>query len=149
MACLPAIISFTHVAFDSLFLSFIFDPKSLLLSHFCLFIVHRRHSLKQTICRSKADRTNNLNEKSSAQRLLSFRLVISVAKILFFINLQGTMDFRSATSCSIKMLALFAMLFHYVGGHGRLMEPPARNAMWRFGFPNPVNYNDNGELLHS
>ncbi|XP_055551322.1 uncharacterized protein LOC129733826 isoform X2 [Wyeomyia smithii] len=28
-------------------------------------------------------------------------------------------------------------------GHGRLMEPPARNAMWRFGFPNPVNYNDN------
>lgn len=28
-------------------------------------------------------------------------------------------------------------------GHGRLMEPPGRNAMWRFGFPNPVNYNDN------
>lgn len=23
------------------------------------------------------------------------------------------------------------------------MDPPARNAMWRFGFPNPVNYNDN------
>lgn len=41
------------------------------------------------------------------------------------------------------------MLVHHVGGHGRLMEPPARNAMWRFGFPNPVNYNDNGELLHS
>ncbi len=30
-----------------------------------------------------------------------------------------------------------------VMGHGRLMEPPARNAMWRFGFPNPINYNDN------
>lgn len=30
-----------------------------------------------------------------------------------------------------------------VSGHGRLMDPPARNAMWRFGFPNPVNYNDN------
>lgn len=27
--------------------------------------------------------------------------------------------------------------------HGRLMDPPARNAMWRFGYPNPVNYNDN------
>jgi len=27
--------------------------------------------------------------------------------------------------------------------HGRLMNPAARNAMWRFGFPNPVNYNDN------
>ncbi|KOB74812.1 putative chitin binding domain protein [Operophtera brumata] len=22
-------------------------------------------------------------------------------------------------------------------GHGRLMDPPARNSMWRFGFPNP------------
>ncbi|CAH2008268.1 unnamed protein product [Acanthoscelides obtectus] len=30
-----------------------------------------------------------------------------------------------------------------VDGHGRLMDPPARNSMWRFGFPNPVNYNDN------
>jgi len=24
-----------------------------------------------------------------------------------------------------------------------LTDPPARNAMWRYGFPNPVNYNDN------
>lgn len=39
------------------------------------------------------------------------------------------------------------MLIHHVKGHGRLMEPPARNAMWRFGFPNPVNYNDNGKFL--
>lgn len=23
------------------------------------------------------------------------------------------------------------------------MNPPARNAMWRFGFPTAVNYNDN------
>ncbi|KAH1009354.1 uncharacterized protein LOC109539607 [Dendroctonus ponderosae] len=30
-----------------------------------------------------------------------------------------------------------------VEAHGRLMDPPARNSMWRFGFPNPVNYNDN------
>jgi hypothetical protein len=39
------------------------------------------------------------------------------------------------------------MLVHRAGGHGRLMEPPARNAMWRFGFPNPVNYNDNGKVF--
>ncbi|KAK2587999.1 hypothetical protein KPH14_004075 [Odynerus spinipes] len=31
----------------------------------------------------------------------------------------------------------------HVTGHGRLMDPPARNSMWRFGFSNPVNYNDN------
>lgn len=36
----------------------------------------------------------------------------------------------------------FTKVFH-VSGHGRLMDPPARNAMWRYGFPNPVNYNDN------
>ena len=30
-----------------------------------------------------------------------------------------------------------------MNGHGRMMDPPSRNAMWRFGFPNPVNYNDN------
>jgi len=45
------------------------------------------------------------------------------------------------------LCSLFVMLIHHVKGHGRLMEPPARNAMWRFGFPNPVNYNDNGEFL--
>lgn len=46
------------------------------------------------------------------------------------------------------MRALFIiLLIHHVRGHGRLMEPPARNAMWRFGFPNPVNYNDNGKFF--
>lgn len=30
-----------------------------------------------------------------------------------------------------------------VNAHGRLMNPPARNAMWRFGYPNKVNYDDN------
>jgi len=28
-------------------------------------------------------------------------------------------------------------------GHGYLMNPAARNSMWRFGFDNPKNYNDN------
>lgn len=30
-----------------------------------------------------------------------------------------------------------------VHGHGRLMDPPGRNAMWRFGYPIPENYDDN------
>ena len=34
-------------------------------------------------------------------------------------------------------------LLDLVHGHGRMMDPPSRNAMWRFGYPNPVNYNDN------
>ncbi|XP_055940448.1 uncharacterized protein LOC129970612 [Argiope bruennichi] len=30
-----------------------------------------------------------------------------------------------------------------VSGHGRLLEPPSRSSMWRFGFKTKPNYNDN------
>ncbi|XP_045584551.1 uncharacterized protein [Procambarus clarkii] len=40
-------------------------------------------------------------------------------------------------------LLCLAALVVGTAGHGRLMNPPARNAMWRYGYPNPVNYNDN------
>lgn len=44
----------------------------------------------------------------------------------------------------LLLLAIICSILPYgVFGHGRLMDPPARNAMWRFGYPNPVNYNDN------
>ncbi|XP_023332921.1 uncharacterized protein LOC111704804 [Eurytemora carolleeae] len=29
-----------------------------------------------------------------------------------------------------------------VNGHGRLIEPPSRSTMWRYGFDSPANYND-------
>lgn len=29
-------------------------------------------------------------------------------------------------------------------GHGRMVEPAARNAMWRYKYKNPRNYNDMG-----
>ena len=28
-------------------------------------------------------------------------------------------------------------------GHGRLIDPPSRSSMWRYGFKNPRNYDDN------
>jgi hypothetical protein len=43
----------------------------------------------------------------------------------------------------VSFLFMQALRLDGVSGHGRLMNPPARNSMWRFGFPNPVNYNDN------
>lgn len=46
-------------------------------------------------------------------------------------------------SLTITATCLFLIQMVRVSGHGRLMDPPARNSMWRFGFPNPVNYNDN------
>ena len=29
-----------------------------------------------------------------------------------------------------------------IWSHGRLIEPPSRSTMWRYGFNNPPNYND-------
>lgn len=46
--------------------------------------------------------------------------------------------FTASLACMaflIKITAVFS--------HGRLMDPPARNSMWRLGYLNPVNYNDN------
>ncbi|XKL59299.1 hypothetical protein PGB90_000315 [Kerria lacca] len=47
--------------------------------------------------------------------------------------------------CTVLFVCVLAYQIQngYVHGHGRLMEPPARNSMWRFGYPNPVDYNDN------
>ncbi|KAL4707375.1 hypothetical protein ACJJTC_008560 [Scirpophaga incertulas] len=43
----------------------------------------------------------------------------------------------------IFLLQMLSSRHRGAEGHGRMMDPPARNSMWRFGFPNPVNYNDN------
>lgn len=34
-------------------------------------------------------------------------------------------------------------LLPMVTGHGRLLDPPSRSTMWRYGFNNPPNYDDN------
>ncbi|KFM73151.1 hypothetical protein X975_18720, partial [Stegodyphus mimosarum] len=44
------------------------------------------------------------------------------------------------------LFASFFVLLHLtcpVSGHGRLVEPPSRSSMWRFGFKTKPNYNDN------
>ena len=40
------------------------------------------------------------------------------------------------------ILVLLGLLGHVLG-HARLAEPPSRASMWRFGFDNPADYNDN------
>lgn len=44
---------------------------------------------------------------------------------------------------SFLVLSLLAGLVCPVLGHGRLVDPPGRSSMWRFGFATPANYNDN------
>ncbi len=34
------------------------------------------------------------------------------------------------------------MLVRLVDAHGRMIDPPGRGSMWRFGFNVPENYND-------
>lgn len=44
-----------------------------------------------------------------------------------------------------RIIQLLILCLCVVGlnGHARMMDPPARNSMWRLGYSNPTNYNDN------
>ncbi|XP_054707291.1 uncharacterized protein LOC129217070 [Uloborus diversus] len=47
---------------------------------------------------------------------------------------------------SPAVVIIFITFLHFpskVSGHGRLIEPPSRSSMWRFGFKTKPNYNDN------
>ena len=43
----------------------------------------------------------------------------------------------------MKLVLASLALIQLVQGHGYMEDPPARNSMWRYGFRNPKNYNDN------
>ena len=42
----------------------------------------------------------------------------------------------------ITLLLVFGFICE-ISGHARLIDPPSRASMWRFGFDNPANFNDN------
>ena len=44
----------------------------------------------------------------------------------------------------VLLLTFIVLLPDVVTGHGRLIEPASRNAMWRYKYNNPRNYNDMG-----
>lgn len=43
---------------------------------------------------------------------------------------------------AFRLVLLGLFFFSDVLGHGRLIEPPSRASMWRYGFKTPHNYND-------
>ena len=43
----------------------------------------------------------------------------------------------------VIVLSISLVLVDYTSGHARLIQPPSRSSMWRFGFKNPADYNDN------
>ena len=43
----------------------------------------------------------------------------------------------------LLLLLLLCCSLERVRGHGRLVVPPSRATMWRYGFDTPHDYNDN------
>jgi len=43
----------------------------------------------------------------------------------------------------VRVFALLLALVHGVRPHGKLIEPPSRSSMWRYGWDTPKNYDDN------
>lgn len=52
------------------------------------------------------------------------------------------MSYRNYQLVFIWFLYISFEIFHVCNAHGRMENPPARNAMWRHGFNSPPNYND-------
>ena len=44
----------------------------------------------------------------------------------------------------MKAIFILPLIISYVQGHARLLDPPSRASMWRVGFDNPADYDDNG-----
>ena len=42
----------------------------------------------------------------------------------------------------LGLVALLSLTYS-AEGHGRMIDPPMRSSMWRYGFDTPKNYNDN------
>ena len=45
--------------------------------------------------------------------------------------------------CSAVLLLLLLLLSDNVSGHGRLVEPPSRASMWRYGYSTEPDFHDN------
>ena len=61
------------------------------------------------------------------------------------INFKGTQLFyinRFKSIMKLTLVLIFCFVYK-VSGHARLISPPSRASMWRFGFPTPADYNDN------
>uniref|UniRef100_T1JL38 Chitin-binding type-4 domain-containing protein n=1 Tax=Strigamia maritima TaxID=126957 RepID=T1JL38_STRMM len=50
------------------------------------------------------------------------------------------------TSAMNLAFLLFFLIFPLVSGHGKILMPPGRGTLWRFGHPTPVNWDDDGNF---
>ena len=54
-----------------------------------------------------------------------------------------SMNTRIRFTCGLLLVVGVLHLVPPTRGHGRLVKPPSRGSMWRFGYDTPPNYNDN------
>lgn len=71
-------------------------------------------------------------------------MIIIIANIFFCFLLRPYI--KKMISKQIVALAFLLCLLEIteVFGHGKLIDPPNRSSMWRYGYPVPPNYDDNG-----
>ncbi|XP_071164894.1 uncharacterized protein [Mytilus edulis] len=50
---------------------------------------------------------------------------------------------RRNTKALVTYILIINSFISSIHGHGRLIDPPGRASMWRYGFNTPVDYNDN------
>ncbi|XP_041360499.1 uncharacterized protein LOC121376787 [Gigantopelta aegis] len=53
------------------------------------------------------------------------------------------METSSIHRVLVHVLVCLVMHVQHLNGHGRLLEPPGRGSLWRFGYPVAKNYDDN------
>jgi hypothetical protein len=72
-------------------------------------------------------------------------LILDIARVLSVVIVRVKTMYVSNNlwNCVLSVLVIECVIIVRVNGHGRLLDPPQRSSMWRFGFKNPVNYNDN------
>merc|ERR1712168_18716 len=56
---------------------------------------------------------------------------------------MGTAQSTGNNMNVLLLLSVLSLTWIHTSGHGRLMWPPGRSSLWRYGFNNPPNYNDN------
>ncbi len=56
---------------------------------------------------------------------------------------HAPLQFNLSVSQSLTVLSSPLYQVNVSSGHARLMEPVSRASMWRLGYPNPADYNDN------
>ncbi|XP_046418425.1 uncharacterized protein LOC124178807 isoform X1 [Neodiprion fabricii] len=59
------------------------------------------------------------------------------------LGLRYTRTVKNMYQVAFRLVIFGTLFFSDVLGHGRLIEPPSRASMWRYGFNTPHNYNDN------